>query len=70
MFLNISKIGGQYNEDVYLVLNEESKVYQDIFPEVAEFQLLPVDFDALKQDTTVDKLYDNIGFNVWYIHAD
>lgn len=58
-----------YDKDVYLVLSEKSKVYQDIFPEVPEFQLLAVDFEKLEQDVAVDKLYVNNGFNVWYVHG-
>ena len=64
-----SSLGEAYDEDVYLVLNEKSKRYQDIFPEVPKFQLTPVDFEKLEQDATVDKLYVNRGFDVWYVHG-
>jgi hypothetical protein len=62
-------LGESYAEDIYLVFDEKSKLYQEIFPEVPQFKFLPADFEKLEHDPTVDRLYSNGGLDVYYVHA-
>lgn len=63
-------LGQLYTEDNYLVLLEFDKlVYQEIHPKMAKFRFYPSDFELLEQDSSLDKLYSNGGFDVLLIHA-
>jgi len=65
-----SILGQSYSEDVYLVLDQESRIlYVDVFPEVAKFRYWPSDFRKLETDQSLDKLYSNSGLDVYYVHA-
>jgi hypothetical protein len=67
---NPSSLSASYNEDVYLILTQrDESIYVDVFPEIAELRWHPNDFKRLKNDASLDKLYSNGGFDVWYIHA-
>lgn len=66
----LSTLGYWYSEDIYLVLNEKDRrLYQEVFPEIAELRFLPEDFVMLEHDLSVDKLYSNGGFDSYYIHG-
>jgi len=63
-------LGDSYNDDVYLILNEQDRVvYREIYPEMAQLRFLPEDFEKLEQDPYVDRLYSNGGFDTYYIHG-
>jgi len=67
---NYSMLGQSYNKDAYLVLTERVKrAYIDIYPDMAKIRLLPSDFEKLDNDSSIEKLYSNEEFDVWYIHA-
>lgn len=67
---NNSMQGQSYTRDVYLVITERlRRIYIDVYPRMAEIRLLPGDFEKLVNDPSVDKLYSNGGFDVWYVHA-
>ena len=64
-----TNLGESYTEDTFLMLSEKDRlVYQQIFPEIAEIRFLPSDFHNLEQDFSVDALYSNGGFKVYFIH--
>jgi len=63
-------LGESYTRNTYLAFSEAGRaMYRDVVPEVAEFRLLPSDFEKLEQDPSVDKLYSNGGFDVYYVHG-
>lgn len=62
-----TNLGNYFNTDVYIILRDlNRKVYTEIYPEMANIRLLPDDFNKLEQDSTVNKLYENGGFEVYY----
>lgn len=65
-----SMMGEFYEKDVYVVFRQMSRrVYVDVYPEMAELRVLPDDFGKMDNDPTIDKLYENSGFDVWYVHT-
>lgn len=66
---NDSLLSNSYEKDMYLALTDRDKsIYIDIFPEIAELRWTSTDFDKLEYDLSVDKLYSNDGFDIWYIN--
>ena len=64
-----SMLGCSYPEDKYLVLEElDEKMYSEVYPSLAEIRFLPSDFGKLEDDRSLDRLYVNSGFNVWFLH--
>ncbi|MCH8864673.1 MAG: hypothetical protein IIB13_04860 [Chloroflexi bacterium] len=62
-------LGNAYNEDAYMVLDQNDRLtYVETYPEVAAFRFYTADFDRLEDDASLDRLYTNRGFEVWYIH--
>ena len=62
-------LGESYTDDIYMILNKNDRLqYVEVYPEVAEFRFLPGDFEKLEDDPSVDKLYENGGLDVWYVH--
>jgi len=67
---NYTTLGAFYAEDNYMVLGELDKVtYEEIMPQMAEFRFARGDFERLEHDPSLDKLYTNGEFDVWFIHA-
>jgi len=65
-----NNLGSYYNADIYVVLRDfNRKVYTEVFPGMANIRLLPSDFNKLDQDPTVNKLYENGGFEAYYVSA-
>jgi len=63
-----SNLGSYFKNDIYVVLLPlNRKVYTEIYPAMAKIRLLPDDFNKLDQDVTVNKLYENGEFEVYYI---
>jgi len=61
--------GETYTKDKYMILTQNDRLqYVEIYPEVAEFRFYPADFDKLEDDPSIDKIYDNRGLDVWYVH--
>jgi hypothetical protein len=65
------KILGQYYvKDIYLVLNQmDRSIYTDLYPEMAKMRFEAQDFTQLENDSSVDKLYANGGFDTYYVHG-
>ncbi len=64
-------IGQSYGNDTYTVVKElNRRVYVDVYPQMAEFRLLPSDFNQLESDTSIDRICTNGGFEVYLIHAE
>jgi hypothetical protein len=69
-YANSTMLGESYTKDNYMVLNKLDRLlYTEIWPEMAELRWYPRDYERLEDDASVDKLYYNGGFDVWYIHA-
>lgn len=67
---NHSALSQSYSKDVYLSLTQKDKLlYVDVFPKIAEYRWYPNDFEKLSYDCSVDKLYSNNGFEVWYVYS-
>lgn len=65
-----STLGEYYKKDVYVVIREMNRrLYLDTYPQQAEKRLKPGDFDKLGNDKSIDKLYENNGYDVWYVHS-
>lgn len=66
-----STLGKSFNEDRYLVIQDSLKyVYTEIYPEQANERLLESDFDLLKNDKSLYKIYSNNdkGYDVWFVN--
>jgi hypothetical protein len=62
-------LGAQYSTDQYLIVNSlDTKLYNEIYPSMAESRFTKNDFTNLEQDVTVTEIYSNSGFNVYCIH--
>ena len=67
---NNSFLSNSYEKDIYLVLAERDKtIYTDVFPDMAELRWTSTDFEKLEYDLSVNKLYSNDGFDLWYINT-
>lgn len=67
---NCTALGESYTEDKYMALNKLDKLlYVEVWPEMAELRWYPSDYDKLEDDASLDKLYSNGGFDVWYVYA-
>lgn len=65
---NIS-LGESYAKDSYMVLNAMDRtIYKVVFPGMAKFRYSSNDFEKIDHDQSVDKLYDNKGLDIWFIH--
>jgi len=63
-------LGSAYLANGYLVLDElDEAMYSEVYPSLAETRLMPVDFCALSYDKSIDKLFTDSGFDVWYVHG-
>lgn len=63
-------LGQSYKQNKYLALTQRDRVYYtEMFPELVELRFLPEDFVRLENDPTLDKLYANSGFDVYYVHT-
>ena len=61
-------IGESVDESAYLLLTQMDRVlYEEIWKPPIPTRWSREDFDKLEQDPTVDKLYSNGEFDVWYI---
>jgi hypothetical protein len=65
-----ARIGEYYEQDIYVVLREMNRrLYVDNYPTLAGLRLESGDFDKLEEDRSIDKLYENGEFDVWYVHS-
>ena len=62
-------LGELYAKDTYLIFDERDKAFQEVYPKAPQFEFLATDFKKLERDPSVDKLYSNGGFDVYYIRA-
>jgi hypothetical protein len=65
---NNTHLSSYYNDSKYLVITDKlKKIYSDIFPIMAKDRLMPKDFIQLDTDSSVNKIYANKVFQVWFI---
>lgn len=65
---NNSKLSVHYNKSLYLGIDERDKrVFEDVFPEIAEIRRTPEDFEKLNWDFSIKKIYSSKKFEVFYI---
>ncbi len=65
---NYTKMGQTVWKDTYVAFSEQSKrVYVDVYPEIASKRILPEDFSRMENDTTLNKVFSNGGFDTWYL---
>jgi hypothetical protein len=63
-------LGEQYDQDQYLVLNQEDRrIYIDLYPEMAKIRFLPDDFSRIEADPTINKVYYADGESIYYVRA-
>jgi hypothetical protein len=63
-----SSLGTQYISDQYMVINQSDKiVYSTVWKTVGRFNT--VDFEKLRSDFDVNKLYSNSEMDIYYIYA-
>jgi hypothetical protein len=63
-------MGETVKNDTYVVFSEQSmRWYVDLYPQLASQRIQPQDFDKMGNDTTLNKVYTNGGFDVWYLKA-
>jgi len=63
-----SELGEWYDRTAYLVIIQLDRVlYEEIYPEMKDIRFPPEDFRKLEQDTSVDKLFNNGGLDVYYV---
>jgi hypothetical protein len=67
---NHTLMGETVKNDTYVVFSEQSmRWYVDLYPQLASQRIQPQDFDKMGNDTTLNKVYTNGGFDVWYLKA-
>ncbi len=67
---NHIRMGETVTENRYVVFSQLSKrVYVDVYPEIASRRIQPQDFDKMENDTTLNKLFSNGGYDIWYLTA-
>jgi len=65
-----SLLGESYQDDNYMLLNKlDWLLYAEVWPEMAQLRWFIADFERLNMDNSIDKLYSNSGFDIWYINA-
>jgi len=68
---NNATLGASYGEDRYLVVTELGRErYPKLYPDYEEsWRFHPDDFRQLERDSTVDRVYDNGEFDLYYVHG-
>ena len=62
-------ISSVYDEATDLVLKQQDKItFLDYFPDMAQFRYTNQDFERLNEDSGLDFLYSNGGFDLWKIN--
>lgn len=57
-----------YAENTYLIISQKDKLlYTDVYPRMAEYRWTQNDFDKLNDDSSVNNIYANGGFDLKYI---
>ncbi len=63
-------LGDYYSENIYMVLTYRDRIlYKEVFPEIAHLRFTEDDFDELNVDNSLTKIYENGGFNSYYINS-
>lgn len=67
-YTNSSNFGSNFNSTIYMITSEKStvNVYIEIFPTVNRFTIS--DFNKLKNDNTVQKIYENGEIQNWIVN--
>ena len=64
----VNQLGQYYNTNIYVVLTELStSVYTDIYPKMASIRATPSDFVKIETDPSVNKLYSNGEYNIYFV---
>lgn len=67
---NYATLGQVFAQNTYMVLMSRDKsIYRDIYPAMAGIRFLPQDFEKVNYDITVNRLYSNSGFEVYFINS-
>lgn len=62
-------VSHSYENDIYLALTtRDESIYTDIFPDMADIRWNTSDFEKLEHDPSINKLYSNYGFDLWFIN--
>lgn len=66
---NVS-LGDNYDENIYMVLTYRDRIlYKEVFPEVEHLRFTDDDFNKLNVDNSLTKIYENGGFDSYYINS-
>jgi hypothetical protein len=65
-----SNLGDYYDENIYMVLTYRDRIlYKEVWPEIAHLRFLDDDFKKLDKDNSLTKIYENGGFDSYYINS-
>jgi len=65
---NDTVLSDYYNQNIYMGIDEkDKKIYADVFPKMAKIRWLPSDFEKLNKDISLEKIYSNKQFEIYYI---
>lgn len=63
-------LGESYPEDAYLAITQLDKaIYSEVYSKMASIRFEPQDFERLNYDHSLDKLYSNGEFEIWWVRA-
>jgi hypothetical protein len=70
-YLRHDNYGALYKQDRYFISNTLSRIfYESVLPQYTHsWRWTPEDFKHLENDLTVDKVYCNVGFEVFYVRG-
>jgi hypothetical protein len=64
-----SNLGEHYNDNVYMVLKYSDLIlYKEVYPNMANIRFNDNDFIRLQEDNSVNKIYENGGFESYFIY--
>jgi len=63
-------LGQFYSDNIYLnLIEKDRKYYLSYYPELIPYRWSTIDFAQLEFDSSVNKLYSNKGYDLYYIHG-
>jgi hypothetical protein len=70
-YLNKTFLGEYYNESKYIIITHLAKIrYPESYPDYKRlWRFTPDDFNQLESDETVFRLYDNGGFEAYFVKS-
>ena len=65
-----ARLGDAYSHNRYMALSQRDRLkHEEVYPEMAAFRFYSHDFAQLPTDPTLDRIYSNGGFEVWFVRA-